>query len=137
MKIFQWRKLSDAEFVTRVRKQLEMGKRWAWCGFIFYALVICVIIYLFTSASGLVSSFKSDFGRTPETSASFQIGLAIGLSIGAVVTMVFFYAISSFTNFLILLLGNRRDKLLIAYYDQLYPSDAKAPAPSSAEKFPH
>jgi hypothetical protein len=133
MKLFS-RKLSDAEFVARVRKQLETGKRWAWLGLIFYALFMCAIIYLFISAADLISSFKSDFGRTPEASASFQIGLAIGLGIGSILIMLFLHTISGFINFLTLLIGNRRDKLLIACFDQFHPLAAKSPAPSSVPR---
>jgi hypothetical protein len=126
------RKLSDAEFVARVRKQSEKGKRWGRYGLVFYALFSCGIFYLLISAYNLISSFKADFGRTPEASTSFQMGLLLGLGVGSILWMLFLHAISGFTNCLILLTGNRRDKLLIAYYDQLHPLDSKAPAPSKA-----
>jgi hypothetical protein len=131
MKLFS-RTLSDAEFVARVRKQLEKGKRWGRYGLIFYALFSCGIIYLLISAYDLIASFKADFGRTPEASTSFQMGLILGLGVGSILWMLFLHAISGFTNCLILLTGNRRDKLLVACYDRLYPLEAKAPAPSSA-----
>jgi len=82
------------------------------------------------SAFDLISSFKSDFARTQEASTSFQMGLILGFGVGSILWMLFLHTISSFSNCLILLMGNRRDKLLVAYYDQLNPLDAKAPAPS-------
>jgi uncharacterized membrane protein (DUF485 family) len=133
MKLFS-RKLSDAEFVARLHKRLDKGKRYARFGLIFHALFLCVVIYLFISAYDLISSFKADFGRTPEASTSFQMGLLLGLGIGSFLLMLLFHTIYGFINCLILLLGSRRDKLLVAYYDRLYPLDAKAPAPSSALK---
>jgi hypothetical protein len=63
--------------------------------------------------------------------------LATGAFFGGFAMLLLVKVFWYFCEFLMLLAGNRRDKLLVACYDQLHPLDAKAPAPSRAEKFSH
>lgn len=65
----------------------------------------------------------------------YRIGLATGACFGGVAVLLLVKAFWYFGEFLTMLAGNRRDRLLVAYYDQLHPLDAKAPAPSSAPTF--
>jgi len=138
MNIFQLRKLTDAEFVEKVRKQLQKNRRWAWAGLVASGSFLGLFIwfsFLFIGISHLGSEggekHHSDFNDWYQ--AGFKLGAILGAFAMLLLVKVFWY----FCEFLIWLAGNRRDKLLVACYDQLHPLDTKAPAPSSAEKFPH
>jgi hypothetical protein len=63
--------------------------------------------------------------------------LATGACFGGFAVLLLVKVAFYFFEFLTLLVGRRQDKLLVVFYDQLHPLDAKAPAPSSAENFPH
>jgi ABC-type Fe3+ transport system permease subunit len=140
MNIFSSRKLSDEELVQQVRKQLQKGKRWAWflliMGVVLLVLLVWVLFlfYHFLSALG----FETDHDkRMPSAWEWYRIGLATGVMFGAIIMMVIAKVFLYIYEAIALILGNRRDRLLIALYDQLHPLDAKAPAPSTAEKFSH
>src|SRR5207248_6711543 len=63
----------------------------------------------------------------------YRNGFLAGICVGAFSMMLVVKVLWYFVESLNLLFGNRRDTLLVAYYDQLHPLDAKAPAPSVAE----
>jgi len=130
MKIFESRKLTDGEFVGKVRKQLQRGKRWAWFVLFFSVAMIGLLIYFLVFAIDLVTSWNKDYGQNLQ---AFHAGLAVGLLIGCFAAILLGKAALYFYEFLLLLAGNRRDKLLVACYDQLHPLDAKAPAPSNVK----
>jgi ABC-type Fe3+ transport system permease subunit len=140
MNLFSSRKLSDEEFVRQTRKQLLKGKRYAWLLLgISSVLVVLLVWLLFILANFLTSWGQSTDHdkRLPNVWEWYRIGLATGVLFGSFVAItiakVYLYIYEAIT----LIKGNRRDKLLIAFYDQLHPLDAKAPAPSTADKFTH
>jgi hypothetical protein len=132
MKLFPSRKLSDPEFVERTRKYLQKGKRWAWIGLIFSGAFFIFLIYFLIFAIDWFSSSNKAFS---ENAQAFHAGFLLGCMMGMFVTFLLAKTVLYFWEFLNLLLGNRRDKLLVAYYDQLHPLDAKAPAPSNVPRY--
>ncbi|HTR42625.1 MAG TPA: hypothetical protein VMH87_13515 [Pseudomonadales bacterium] len=141
MKIFPSSNLSDAEFVEKVRKQLRKGRRWAWMGLIgsvMFVVLFVWFIYVIVTIVGGFSSKDSSVNQHLQTSMEwYRTGLATGVCFGVFATFLLAKAFWCYAEFLLLLAGNRRDKLLIALYDELHPLEAKAPAPSTAEKTSH
>jgi hypothetical protein len=137
MKIFQSRKLTDAEFVEKIRKQLRINRRWAWIGIIISGTLVVLFVWIFLLFINFISSMGQLAEHVNPKSQMFYTGLALGCTMGLVLTVILGKIFLYFYKSLELLFGNRRDKLLVAYYDQFHPLDAKAPAPSSAEKFSH
>jgi hypothetical protein len=141
MKIFPWSDLSDTEFVEKVRKQLRKGRRWAWLGLIGSGISIALFFFFIYVVVTIVGGFSSDDNRVNQHLQNsmqwYRTGLATGVCFGFFATFLLVKAFWYFAEFLLLLAGNRRDRLLVAFYDQLHPLDAKAPAPSTAEKIPH
>jgi hypothetical protein len=118
MKIFP--KLTDAEFVERTRKNLQKNRRRAWLMLVLLLLFIAELIYILNFAVGWSSSWKKD-PFLSETFQQYQSDvLAISASFGCIATIPWLGAVSSFCEFLKQLFGNRRNKLLVAYYDQLH-----------------
>src|SRR5215469_8747042 len=138
MKIFPSSNLSDAEFVEKVRKQVRKGRRWAWVGLIgsgMFIALFCYFLYVVVTIVGGFSSKDNDVNQHLRTSVEwYRTGLATGVCFGVFATFLLAKAFWYFAEFLLLLAGNRRDKLLVALYDEIHPLDAKAPAPSTAEK---
>jgi hypothetical protein len=134
MNIFQSRKLTDAEFVEKVRKQLRRNRRWAWIGIVGSITFIVFFVWIFILFVDFVSSMGQLSEHVSPKSQMFYTGLTLGCTFGAVLTIILGKIIFYFCESLILLFGNRRDKLLVAYYDQIHPLDAKAPAPSNISK---
>ena len=128
MKLFPSRKLSDAEFVEQTRKRLKQGRKWAWVGLVvsggFVVLFICFLVFAIDWVSSMNKIFAHD-------SQSFKAGFMTGLLVGSLIITLLFKIMLYFYEFLTLLLGNRRDRLLVACYDQLHPFEAKASAPAN------
>ena len=140
MKIFQSRKLTDVEFVEQTRKKIQKGKRWAWFMLFFSGAMLVFFVWLLFVAIDFAGSWSKDSSHDQHLSnwlEWYRIGLATGACFGGFAMLLLVKVAFYFYEFLTLLVGRRQDKLLIAYYDQLHPLDAKAPAPSSAEKFSH
>lgn len=140
MKIFSSRKLSDEELVNNVRKQLQKGKRWGWFIVVISGAFSILTIWFVFIVLSFFGSWSHDNNKDQHFHNLWEwyrigiaTGVALGLVLGVLISKVFFYFYEAIT----MLAGNRRDKLLVAYHDQLYPFDAKAPAPSTAEKIPH
>ena len=72
-----------------------------------------------------------------DTSHWFHMGVALGLTFGVLIGLFVFKMFFYFFEAITMLFGNRRDKLLVAYYDQLHPLETKAPAPSTSQNFSH
>jgi len=107
MKIFQSDKLPDAAYVEKIRKQLSSAKCIAWKCLAFSAIYLASIPFMCYFAK------KEDFYST-----GFFGGCAVGIFIGVLLIM----SVNYFSFFIIHLFGNRTEKLLIAYYDQLHLS---------------
>ena len=140
MNIFQSRKLSDAEFIEQTRKKIQKGKRWAWFMLIISVAMLVFFVWLLFVAIDFAGSWSKDNSHDQHLSnwlEWYRIGLATGACFGGFAMLLLVKVAFYFYEFLTLLVGRRQDKLLVAYYDQLHPLDAKAPAPSSAEKFSH
>jgi hypothetical protein len=139
MKIFESRKLTDAEFVERTRKQLQKSRRWAWICLIGSGMFVAFFFWFFYIVIDMIGGFwNKDSAANQHLQNSmewYRIGLATGACLGGFAMLLLVKAFWYFCEFLMMLSGNRRDKLLVAYYDQLHPLDAKAPAPSNAGKF--
>jgi hypothetical protein len=140
MNIFQSRKLTDTEFVEKIRKQLQKSKRWAWFMLIFSGAALALFVWVIFIAIDFAGSWNQDNSHDQRLSnwlEWYRIGLATGACFGGFAMLLLVKVFWYFCEFLMLLTGNRRDKLLVTYYEQLHPLDAKAPAPSSAEIFSH
>jgi hypothetical protein len=139
MKLFQSRKLTDAEFVERTRKKLQKGKRWAWFMLIFSGAMLALFVwFLFIVIDLTGGAWNKDTVINQRLQSSmewYRIGLATGACFGGFAMLLLVKVGSYFYEFLTLLAGRRQDKLLVAYYDQLYPLEAKAPAPSSVPRY--
>ena len=140
MNLFSSRKLSDEEFLQQVRKQLQKGKYWGWFLLLMGIFLVILLVWLLFIIAHIFNSWGQDAGHDkhlPNPLKWYQMGVAMGVLLGSFIAImiakVFLYIYEAVT----LIKGNRRDKLLIALYDQLHPLDAKAPAPSTAEKIPH
>jgi len=137
MNIFKSPKLADAEFVEKTRKQLQKSRRWAWIGLIGSAMFVVFFFWFLFVVVGFIGGFwDKDTAINQHFQSSMQwyrIGIATGAGFGIVATIFLGKAALYFYKFLEMLAGNRRDKLLVAYYDQLHPLDAKAPAPSNVK----
>ena len=105
MKIFQSRKLTDAEFVEKVCKQTKSAKRRAWglLAFSFFYLGLIAFFWLLT--------VKYEW---------FQMGFYVGCFVGIFVGFLLMKALMYFVFFLEHLFGYRKEGLLIAYYEQLH-----------------
>ena len=135
MKIFQSRKLSDAEFVERIRKQLQRRKRWACLMLIFSGVMLALFIWFLFIASHFAGSWSTDSTHDQRLSNGlewYRIGFVSGLFLGGFAMLLLVKVTFYFCEFLVLLAGDRRNKLLVAYYDQLHPLESNAPAPSKA-----
>jgi hypothetical protein len=105
MKIFKSYKLSDADFVEKTRKKLSLARRIAWKCLAFSALYLALIPFICYFAR------KEDFYGT-----GFSSGCAVGIFIGVSLTNAIVY----FSFFTTHLFGNRIEKLLVTYYDQVH-----------------
>jgi|ERR1700677_88004 len=140
MNIFSSRKLSDEELVQQVRKQLQKGKYWAWFLLVMGCVLVILLVWLLLIIINLLNSWSQSPDHDKHLPSGwewYRMGLATGVLFGSFVAIMiakfFLYIYEAIT----LIKGNRRDRLLIVLYDQLHPLDTKAPAPSTAEKFPH
>jgi hypothetical protein len=133
MNAFQSRKLSDAEFVEKVRKQLRISRRWAWFGIIVTGMLLVLFAWVFSMFINFISSVGDLAERIDPKSQAFYSGLSLGCVFGLLLTFILAKILLYLYKCVELLYGNRRDMLLIAYYDQLHPFDAKAPAPSNVK----
>ena len=122
MKIFRWRRLSDEEFVERVRRDLKRARYWAWLPLVSCVLWIGIFIWLMCELFGGVLLVHLIHGRPL---ADWMNGYQTSFIAGGVSVFVFFQILLR----LIRLFGNyvnpRREKLLVAYYDRLNPSAVK------------
>ena len=129
MNILQLRKLSDAELVEQTRRQLQRDKRWIW----FWVIVVGAgsILFFWQSISSIndLATWMIKLPQNPHDPSSgraerfWENGVKVGASLGfglgtsmSTATAFFFYLLSR-------LLVDRRDKLLVAYYDQLHSSN--------------
>jgi fatty acid desaturase len=108
MKIFQSRKLTDAEFVEKIRKQTLSAKRRAWILLAFSFFYLGLIVFLWHLAA------KYEW---------FQTGFLVGCFVGVFIGFLLMKALMYFVFFLEHLFGYRKEKLLIAYYDQLHSAN--------------
>jgi fatty acid desaturase len=108
MKIFQSRKLTDAEYVEKIRKQTKSAKRRAW------VLLAFSFFYL-----GLIA-FSWHLGVKYEW---FQMGFYVGCFVGVFIGFLLMHALMYFVFFLEHLFGYRKERLLIAFYDQLHSTN--------------
>jgi hypothetical protein len=120
MKIFESRKLTDAEFVERTRKNLQKNKRRAWFMLVLSLLFIAELVYILNFAVGWFDSWKKDLLLSQAFQQYQSKVLVMSASFGCIATIPWLGAVFCFCEFLKQLFGNRRDKLLIAYYDQLH-----------------
>jgi hypothetical protein len=116
MKIFESRKLTDAEFVEQTCENLQRSKRLTWLWFSFSILFFILFFWLLHLVVSWISH-PTDF----QTDQWHQIDLKIVASGSSLETAALFMAIFSFSQFSDSLFSNRRDKLLVTYYDQLHP----------------
>ena len=133
MNIFQSRKLTDAEFAEKVRKQLRINRRWAWIGIIISVTLVVLFVWVFILFIDFISSMGNLAKPIDPKSQAFYTGLTLGCIFGLVLTVILVKIFLYFYKCVELLYGNRRDRLLIAYYDKLHPLDAKALAPSNVK----
>src|SRR5260370_32256813 len=88
MNILQSRKLTDAEFVEKVRKQLRINRRWAWVGIIISGTLVVLFVWI----CFLFINFASSMGQTAEhvnpKSQMFYAGLTLGCTMGLVLTVI-------------------------------------------------
>jgi hypothetical protein len=119
MNIFPSGKLSDAEFVEKIRKQLSSARRQAWLLLVFGMCHLGAIAFIW---------------RLAVKYGLFQRGFAAGCFVGFFTGFAVMMAVMYFVFFLEHLFGYRKEKLLVALYDRLHPLDTKAPPSSTAEK---
>jgi hypothetical protein len=137
MKLFQSRKLSDPEFVEEIRKRLQKGRRWAWMMLAASGLALGVFIffvYIVFHFADVWGDQNSHVSKLYDWFDGYRIGFMTGVFLGVLGTIFFLKIFIYFLKFLILLKGEREDRLIVAYYDELHPLDGKAPAPSTATK---
>jgi hypothetical protein len=108
MNIFQLRKLTDAEFVEKIRKQTKSAKRRAWIllAFAFFYLGFIVFLCRFAAKDGW-----------------FQMGFFAGCLVGIFIGCLLMHSLLYFVYFFEHLFGYRKEKLLVQYYDQLHSSN--------------
>ena len=135
MKMLQSRNLTDAEFVEKIRKQLRINRRWAWVGIVISGILVGLFVWAFILFVDFISSMGNLAKSIEPKSQAFYTGLTLGCTFGLFLTIILAKIFLYFYKCIELLLGNRRDRLLVTYYDQLHPLNAKAPAPSATEKF--
>jgi hypothetical protein len=85
MKIFQSRKLTDAEFVERIRKQLQKRKRWAWLMLIFSGVILALFFWFLFIAIDFAGSWSTDSTHDQRLSNGlewYRIGFVSGSLLG-------------------------------------------------------
>jgi hypothetical protein len=110
MKMFPWSDLSDTEFVEKVRKQTQSAKRRAWFLLSLSVIDLGLIFLIWCFAK------KLDL---------FQMGFIGGWFAGFFMGVFLAHAGIYFAFFLQHLFGYRKERLLIAYYEQLNPQKTK------------
>jgi|GEM_PF-3818857 hypothetical protein len=105
MKIFESRKLTDAEFVEKIRKQTLSAKRRAWIllAFVFFYLGLIIFVWQLAAKYNLS-----------------QMGFSGGCFVGVFIGFLLMKALMYFVFFFEHLFGYRKEKLLVEFYDQLY-----------------
>jgi fatty acid desaturase len=106
--MFQSRKLTDAEFVEKIRKQTKSAKRRAWILFAFAFFYLGFIVFL--------CHFAAKNGWS-------QMGFIAGCLVGVFIGFLLMKALMYFVFFFEHLFGYRKEKLLIEYYDQLHSTN--------------
>ena len=108
MKIFESRKLSDIEFVEKIRRQTLSAKHRAWflLAFSFFYLGLIVLAWQIAA--------KYEWS---------QMGFYAGCFVGVFIGVLLMHALMYFVFFIEHLFGYRKERLLIAYYDQLYSAN--------------
>jgi H+/Cl- antiporter ClcA len=119
MKIFSKLKLTDAEYVERIRKDLRVSKKWGWGGLIFSGVLFVAYAYLFPLIPDWIEFTK----KAAPNSQSFWLGIVTGFLLGFLFGGLLLSLGVYFVKSIILILGSRRDKLLVAYYDQLHSTN--------------
>ncbi|MGH7951408.1 MAG: hypothetical protein ACREFE_05760, partial [Limisphaerales bacterium] len=92
-----------------------------------------LFVWVFILFVDFISSMGNLAKQLDPKSQAFYTGLTLGCTFGLILTVVLGKIFLYFYKFIEMLVGNRRDRLLIAYYDQIHPLDAKAPAPSNVK----
>jgi TRAP-type C4-dicarboxylate transport system permease small subunit len=103
---------SDAQYVRSVRTKLRDAKRTAWLQLVLSILYMAIVV-----ATGTM--FVKFFWDDPEM-MNFEEpsrGPAMGLAYGAIIGLFTTYAVVAFARFVRTLFGNKRDKLLVKYYE--------------------
>jgi hypothetical protein len=119
MNIFGLRNLSDDELAERARKQIQTGHRLRW--FYLVLSICCFGIATCCLSFGFdwVETFTRGKGVRGVQWHWFLFGLSTGFSFGFFAILLFGKAALFFYFFLDPLLSNRKDALLVQYYDQL------------------
>ena len=100
----------------------------------FSAVMLALFVWFLFIALDFAGSWSEDNSYDKHLSnwlEWYRIGLVTGACIGGFAMLLLVKVFWYFCEFLMLLAGNRRDKLLVVYYDQIHPFNAKAPAPSN------
>src|SRR5450432_1191528 len=88
MKIFESRKLTDAEFVEKVRKQLRINRRWAWIGIIISGTLAVLFVWVFILFIDFISSMGNLAKPIDQKSQAFYTGLTLGGTFGLFLTVI-------------------------------------------------
>lgn len=106
---------TDDEFVAKIRKRVNSGRKHAIglfvCSFIFIILSFVLLQFFFK----LVISFSIDLNVA-------LIGIVAGMIFGFVITLLIALSVNYFRLGFWFFVDQREYKLLIKYYDQLNPS---------------
>ena len=106
MKLFRWRRLTDAELVEKIRKQNQSARWRAWW------LLCMSLTYLGMIAVLWIWTEKTNAGGMPDYAGGCFAGLFTGIFL--IKSLLYFVY---FTQYLF---GRRQEKLLVALYDQLH-----------------
>jgi hypothetical protein len=126
MKMFQKLKLTDVEFVEQTRKQLQKSKRWIWFSLLFIGISSVLYCWYSISSVNHLASWMTELPRNPHDPSSgraeqfYQSGMKLGAALGFGFGTTISGAIFIFSHLLNRLSVDRRDKLLVACYDQLH-----------------
>jgi len=99
----------DAVYIGTVRKQISGNKRWAWLFLLLFIVQIAVILWFINRAFHTVF----EVGRKYD----IPFGIIFGIVLGLIVSSIIWGAGWSFRHFFDLVAGNKKEKMLIKYFE--------------------
>jgi hypothetical protein len=111
---FKKQKLTDDEFVERIRKQLNSSRKF---GVIIGAINVVALVVFCIFANKFINFFRD---LSPRDSHSFNAGLVGGFGVGLFLAFTLFKFVRGVVDSVMMYVGvhySRTSRLLITYYD--------------------